>query len=104
MRSERLRLLRKNQGYSQGELADAVNIGERQIWRYENEETEPDGVTVARIARVLETSTDYLLGLTDDPTPHTMQESDLTKQERAALSAWRRGDIVGAIKVIVSGE
>lgn len=103
MRSDRLRQLRKHHGYSQGELADLVHIGERQIWRYENGETEPDGDTIARIAKILETSTDYLLGLIDDPTPYRISEHGLSKIEQAAVEAWRRGDVIEAIKVILSG-
>lgn len=68
MYGERLRYLRNKRGYTQEQLADALNIGNKQIWRYENEETRPDGLTIARIAKALDTTTDYLLGLTDDPT------------------------------------
>lgn len=102
MRGDRLREMRLKLGYSQETLAEMINIGNRQIWRYENGETEPDGITVARIARSLSVSTDYLLGLTDDPLPYVMKESDLTHRERQALAAWRSGDVVSAIKVILS--
>lgn len=100
MYGERLRYLRIKKGYSQETLADMVNIGNKQIWRYENQETEPDGITVARIAKALDTSTDYLLGLTDDPSP-AGTGSELSKRERVVIDAWRRGDVVAAIRGIV---
>ena len=34
------------------------------------------GITIARLAVALQTSTDYLLGLTDDPTPYPSPQSE----------------------------
>lgn len=99
MYGNRLRELRQKQGYSQELLAELLNIGNKQIWRYENGETKPDGETVAKIARLLETSTDYLLGLTEDPAPPQMRE--LSQREQAVITAWRRGEIAEAIRGIV---
>ena len=103
MRGDRLKKLRIQSGHSQESLAELLGIGNRQIWRYENGETEPDGDTVARISQALEVSADYLLGLTDDPNPN-LQQSDLSEKERAAIAAWRQGNYREAIKVIVSDE
>lgn len=103
MNGNRLRDIRRDLGLSQESLADALGIGNRQIWRYENGETQPSGDMVAQIARVLGTSSDYLLGLVDDPSPRTLP-GELSQRERAALSAWRRGDKLAAIKVIANDE
>lgn len=102
MRSDRLKELRIKNGYTQGDLADLVNVGLRQIQRYEKGETEPPASMVAQIALALGTSADYLVGLIDDPTPYAQVHSDLTAREKQAISAWRRGDIGEAIKVMVS--
>ena len=102
MRGDRLRKVREARGYTQEELAEHLNIGSLQIWRYENGETEPKGDVVAKIAQYLNVSTDYLLGLTDNPMGHT--ENDLTPKEQRVLAAMRHGDVVEAIKVIVSDE
>lgn len=99
MYGDRLRQLRLREGYSQEALADMLNIGNKQIWRYEKGETKPDGETVARIAQILKTSTDYLLGLTEDPTPPQLRE--LSLREREVISAWRRGELTEAIRGIV---
>lgn len=101
MRGDRLRHIRLQRGYSQSELAGMLDIGNKQIWRYENQETTPDSETAARIARLLGTSADYLLGLTDDPSPRTLPE-ELSTKERAALVAWRSGEKLRAIEIIVN--
>lgn len=101
MRGDRLRSLRNKQGYTQEELSVLVNIGSRQIWRYENGETSPDSDTLAAISKVLSTSADYLLGLTDDPTPNNQILVQLSSTERAIIAALRRGEKYEAIKTIV---
>lgn len=67
---ERIHLLRRRLGWTQRELALTANIHANNLARIERSEIpDPGGQSVARLARALETSTDYLLGLTDDPTP-----------------------------------
>jgi transcriptional regulator with XRE-family HTH domain len=102
MFEDRLAYVREKRGYTQAELADMVNLSSQQIYRYENAKTEPDAKIVARIARALRVSTDYLLGLTDSPIPYI--DADLRENEREALEAWRRGDKYEAIKVIVEDD
>lgn len=99
----RLKFLRQRRGYTHQELAEMLGLGIRQIARYESEENEPTADILARMARVFEVSTDYLLGLTDNPNPH-LQTEDLTPKETAVISAWRRGDKLEAIKTIINDE
>lgn len=102
MRGDRLARTREQKHLSQAELAEMVDLHYQQIYRYENGKTEPDGEIVARIAKALGVSTDFLLGVTDSPTPYI--DAELTASERKALSAWRRGEKYEAIKVIVGDE
>lgn len=102
MRTDRLKLARIEVNHTQESLAEFLGIDTRQIWRYENGETEPKADTVARIAGALNVSSDYLLGLTDDPTPRDLVGTQLTAPERAALTAWRKGNTVEAIHIISS--
>lgn len=102
MIGHRLARIREQHNLSQADLAEAVGLGHQQIYRYENGKTEPDGEIVARIARYLGVSSDYLLGLTDSPLPYI--DAELTQAERKALTAWRRGEKYEAIKVIVGDE
>jgi transcriptional regulator with XRE-family HTH domain len=98
----RLRELRKSKGLSRRELAELLQIGEANIQRYESEESDSTSENVTKIARFFNVSTDYLLGLADRPSPYA--GGDLSVQELAAISAWRRGDYREAIKVIVGDE
>jgi transcriptional regulator with XRE-family HTH domain len=103
MRGDRLKELRERAGYTQGELAEILNMGSKQIWRYENGATEPDGLTIVTIAKTLNVSTDYLLGLSDDPMPQ-MRIDNMTEDERRVLSAMRRGQKLEAIRVIANDD
>jgi transcriptional regulator with XRE-family HTH domain len=98
MIAERLRQMRELRGYSQRELAEYLSMGELQIWRYENAETEPKGDVVARIANILGVTSDYLLGLSDNPGGYN--DEKLTPNEMKILSALRRGQPFKAIKII----
>src|SRR3972149_1828956 len=101
MRGDRLRKYREIQGLTQEELAERADLQPLQIWRYENGKTKPDGDTIANLAVALGISSDYLLGLTDEPTPH-YRMGDLSPQEYRVLAAMRRGEVIEAIKEIVS--
>lgn len=99
MRSERLKELRAQMGFSQEHLARLIDIGHMQIWRYENGGSEPSSEILGRLALALNTSADYLLGLTDDPLPHGMR-GILSPEEQAIIEALRQGDKLQAIRII----
>lgn len=65
---DRLRLLREERGLNQSELGRLSGVARSQISRIEKEERPGVGaVMIAQIARALGTTSDYLIGLTDDP-------------------------------------
>lgn len=99
LRGDRLRELRENFGLTQEELAERLNLGIRQIHRYENEITDPSGDIIARLAKELYVTTDYLLGLVDDPA-QDLTEEDLSPMERKLVDAVRKGLIVEALETI----
>jgi transcriptional regulator with XRE-family HTH domain len=98
MRGDRLRKLREEKDFSQEKLAEYLGIGQQQIWRYENGETKPNTEILAKIAKALDVSADYLLGLTDEPKGYV--EVEITPQEKRALEAFRRGDIKAIIRLM----
>jgi transcriptional regulator with XRE-family HTH domain len=57
---ERIKTLRKEAGWSQGELATKVGTDARQVSRYENGRITPSLDVAMRIAEVLNTSLDHL--------------------------------------------
>jgi transcriptional regulator with XRE-family HTH domain len=91
LRGDRLQLLRNRHGISQDDLAARVDVSLRQLQRYESGDNDPAGEIVNRLATVLQTTSDYLLGRTDDPLAQ-ISEDDLSQMERLLLDAYRRGD------------
>lgn len=103
MRTDRLKSLRQAKQYTQIELAEMLDLGSKEIWRYENGESVPNADTLAKIAQFLGVTMDYLMGLSDDPKP--LYKSDyLTEREQSLVAAVRSGDKVRAIKAIVDDE
>ena len=64
--AERLKYLREEQGLTQKELASICKVSPQCVCCLEQETRNPTGSTVAVLARTLNTSADYLLGLEDD--------------------------------------
>lgn len=90
MIGERLLELRKDAGLTQDDLAAILNINKHSISSYERDKSEPPDVIKIAIAQYFRVSVDYLLGLTDNPTPNmkarrmirlpaAFQENDLEK-------------------------
>ena len=63
---ERLKHLREGR-YSQEDLAEKLNVHNNTISKWENGSQEPRAKNVAELARILGTTTAYLLGDTDSP-------------------------------------
>jgi transcriptional regulator with XRE-family HTH domain len=64
---ERLVLLRRRRGLTQPELAHRTKMGITTLNRMENAHNSPSIEKLVALARELGCSTDYLLGLSDDP-------------------------------------
>ena len=96
MIGERLLDLRKDAGLTQDELAAILNINKHSISAYEREKSEPPDVIKIGIANHFHVSVDYLLGLTDDPSPHTSHHSinqqrvylDIAKEINRLKNSW----------------
>lgn len=65
--SERLRAARTDRSMTQENLSDASGVAREMIARYENQRAFPAIETLIKLAQILGVTTDYLLGLTDDP-------------------------------------
>jgi transcriptional regulator with XRE-family HTH domain len=68
---ERIVLLRRRKGLTQPELAHLAGMGITTLNRIENAHQSMTIEKVVALARVLGTSADYLLGLSDDPDKDT---------------------------------
>lgn len=98
-RIDRLREARERLKLSQRELARRCGIGEVQISRYESGVGDPSATNLKLIAETLELSTDYLLGLTDDPKGH-FGDGQLKGDELAMLDAYRRAGWPGVARLM----
>ncbi len=67
--TERFSALIKERGISQKELALKTNLTESAVSRYMNGDRVPKGAILLNIANALETSTEYLKGITDQIKP-----------------------------------
>ena len=61
--AELLKQCRKKQGVSQARLAAELGVTQQAVGKWENGKSSPDPATVAKIAELLNTTADYLLGL-----------------------------------------
>ena len=61
--AELLKQCRKQQGMSQADLASKLGVTQQAVGKWESGKSSPDPATVAKIAELLSTTADYLLGL-----------------------------------------
>jgi|GEM_PF-5472891 len=80
--AERLRNLMDEQGLSQNQLSNAVNIARPSITKYLASQRVPDIKALARISEYFEVSQDYLTGVTNN---RINENSGLTKEALAGL-------------------
>lgn len=67
---ERLISCRKKKGITKQEAASRMQLSQPAYLRYESGERTPSIHVIYYMAYILETSADYLIGKTDDPTPN----------------------------------
>ncbi|WP_195985440.1 helix-turn-helix transcriptional regulator [Clostridium sp. D33t1_170424_F3] len=70
MRYERIRVLREDHDWTQQQVADLLFINRRTYGAYENGVNAMSPEILIHLAKLYNTSVDYLLGLTDDPRPY----------------------------------
>ena len=79
--AERLIKIREQLGMNKAEAARKLNMSAMGYGRYENGQREPSFQTVCFIASTFNTTSDYLYGLTDDPSPSTITISSSENPE-----------------------
>lgn len=101
LRPVRVRELRERRNMTQPELASLLGVNPRQILRYEKGETDPNSETLGALAVILNTTSDYLIGLTNDPKPRLVA-ADLVEDERELIVALRNKQYAKAIRALGS--
>ena len=96
----RIRELRKKQGLTQTQLGEMVGSDGNTVSRWELDKLGMGNEYVLKFAQALDTSTDYLLGETDDP---TRADALLAPQKTADMPQTQAGqDLDALIKELAS--
>lgn len=66
----RIRNLREDRDLSQKQIAEILNITQTTYSRYENGVLDIPSLSLIKLADIHNTSIDYLVGITDNPTPY----------------------------------
>lgn len=92
----RIKSLRERRRLTQGQLAIYSDVAQSHISRLENGLVDSLGSEpLAKMARVLDTTTDYLLGLSADPIPPDNTTEPSTQLEHDLLEEFRKLDLEG---------
>jgi len=76
--AERLKKLRTEKGFSQGDLAKLVDVHYNNISRYERGESKPTAKALKALANALSVSTDYLYdGIAEDAAVADLKDREL---------------------------
>jgi transcriptional regulator with XRE-family HTH domain len=98
MYGERLRYIREKQQLTQQQLADRCRLHKQQIYKIENNLSDPVGETIKKLAKELQVSSDYLLGLIDEPS-NQFEGDPLVPEELNLINAYRHGDWREAMRI-----
>lgn len=100
LRADRLKWLREARGWSQQKLNDLCLFTTGQVTRYENGLSDPLPPQLSQLAKVLDVTSDYLIGLSDDP--EEGRKEQMSNTEKTILLKFRNKDYYGAISDIAT--
>lgn len=105
---ERLRLARERAGLSLGQVREYEGIQKGHLSEMEQGAKNPTGQTITRLAVRYHTSADYLLGLTDDPSPRRDEPLPAAVHEIVELardlSPGRQDELLAHARVLADAE
>lgn len=100
----KIKNLRMKAGMTQAQLAIVLKLSPSTIGMYEQNRREPDLISLIKLARYFQVSTDYLLGITENPSTQAMAcGQSLTETEQLLLESYRRNaDLRGTIDLVLT--
>jgi transcriptional regulator with XRE-family HTH domain len=98
MNTERFREIREKRGLSKRKLSQLTGIAEMQLVRYETGANDPSTEKLKLLASVLGVTSDYLLGVSDNPLGD-FSENVLTTDEQELLTAYPREGWKGVFRL-----
>ena len=96
---QRIIELRKNAGYTRTDFANKLGIPYTTLRNYENDEREPGHNFLIAVAKELNVSIDYLLGISEDKQSNSNYKIDLSSSEQAHIIKYRQLNADGQNKV-----
>lgn len=96
---DRILALQEKEGISSKNLEKAANLANGSITNWKSRRYSPGVDAIIGLARYFHVTTDYLLCLSDTPTPQAVEKS-ITEQERLLLEAYRCADTEGQFNII----
>lgn len=97
----RLKILRKENGYTQEDVANKLGLTKSAYGYYEQGKTVPDAHTLSKLANIFDVTTDYLLGRTDNPKLTAKDERSIQKDLKQIIDDFKTGQ---AGPVFYNGE
>lgn len=90
-----LRRIREKYGMTQRELGDLIGKDQKIISKYENERIEPDIETLKAMAKVLNSTIDYLVGIEEENHKEALliNGEPLTPKEANHIIEYRKLDV-----------
>jgi len=90
IQAARIALRRKQLSMNQEDLASMIGTSQKQVSKYENGVNDPTGDVLANMAKALETTSDWLLGLTDIMEKPMRDKSDLSEEDTAVINIYHQ--------------
>lgn len=101
LNGDRLRNARERLGMTQEELAAELGFGHSQLNKYENNKRDPTLESLVKLARRLNVSVDWLVGLVDEP-QQRLTEADLSADQQRYITLLRSGDLKKLIEMALN--
>ena len=79
MLQQRLKECRNRNGFSQQEVADRLYVSQQAYAKWETGKATPNPETIIALSEIFGVTSDYLLGLSDDPALNRKDERDILK-------------------------
>lgn len=73
---QRIKLLREKNGLTQLKASELLNVSNKALSRYENNDANPDPDVIANMARLYNSTSDYILGLSTNESSNKTNESE----------------------------
>lgn len=86
------------------DIAAKIGVSGHTVYRWSTGATQPTSINLSLLSDVLNTSTDYLLGTTNDPMPPKRSQVDLSEMEFRLIDAYRRGDLKEIMRLLVGSD